>query len=120
MHEDSLKEIQKEWHGSLKAYLIGFILSLLLTSCSFLLVINKVLTGTSLIVAIVSLALIQALVQLLFFLHIGQEEKPKWESMAFYFMLIVLFIICFGSLWIMFDLDDRMMSNMPAMEMSHD
>lgn len=120
MHEDSLKSIQKEWHGSLQGYILGFILSLLLTSCSFLLVINKTLPRNFLIMAVVSLAFIQAIVQLLFFLHIGQEEKPRWESRAFYFMLAVLLIISFGSLWIMFDLDDRMMSDMPTMEMSHD
>ena len=33
--ELSLKEIQKEWHGTLKSYVIGFIASLLLTALFF-------------------------------------------------------------------------------------
>jgi cytochrome o ubiquinol oxidase operon protein cyoD len=56
-------------------------------------------------------------VQLRFFLHLGQEAKPRWETMIFYFMVLVLLIIALGSLWIMHDLEERVMSNM---EMTHD
>ncbi|MBA2727733.1 MAG: cytochrome o ubiquinol oxidase subunit IV [Parachlamydiaceae bacterium] len=110
--ELSLSEIKKEWHGSLKAYVIGFIASLVLTGISFILVITKQLTGTALVYAIVALALIQAIFQLLFFMHLGQEAKPRWESIVFYFMVLVLLIIALGSLWIMNDLNDRVMLNM--------
>jgi cytochrome o ubiquinol oxidase subunit IV len=108
----SLKEMKKEWHGSLKSYVIGFILALLLTGASFGLVIFKVFSGELLIYAITALALVQAVIQLLFFLHLGQEAKPRWETVIFYFMVLVLFIIAGGSLWIMKDLNDRVMSNM--------
>lgn len=116
-HELSLSEIKKEWHGTWKAYGIGFASSIFLTVASFLLVLTKVLSGSSLVYAIVSLALIQAIVQLLFFMHFGQEAKPRWESVVFYFMVLVLLIIAVGSLWIMHDLNDRVMS---GMEMTHD
>lgn len=118
-HDLSLKETQKEWHGNLKSYLIGFTLSLLLTSASFLLVITKLLSGISLIYALIGLAIVQAIVQLIFFLHIGQEAKPRWETITFCFTVLVLLIIIIGSLWIMHDLDDRVMSNMTE-EMFHD
>lgn len=113
--ELSLNEIKKEWHGSLKSYVIGFIASLLLTLVSFSLVITKAISGAYLIYAILGLALIQAVCQLLFFLHVGTEDKPRWESMVFYFMILVLFIIVLGSLWIMYDLNDRVMSGMQGM-----
>jgi cytochrome o ubiquinol oxidase operon protein cyoD len=120
MSEDlSLKETQKEWHGTLKSYVIGFIASILLTAASFSLVIMKLLSEHLLMYTIVSLALVQAIFQLLFFLHVGQEAKPRWETLVFYFMLLVLFIIAIGSLWIMHDLNNRVMSNM-TMEMPHD
>lgn len=116
MHDNlTLNEIQKEWHGSLKAYIIGFIGSILLTVASFLLVLTKTLSGKALVYTIVTLALIQAIIQLLFFLHVGQEEKPQWETVVFCFMVLVLFIVAGGSLWIMSDLDDRVMSDMPSM-----
>jgi cytochrome o ubiquinol oxidase operon protein cyoD len=118
-HDLSLKEIQKEWHGTYKAYAIGFIASLLLTSASFLLVLTEALTGRSLVFTIVALAMVQAIFQLLFFLHVGQEAKPRWETVIFGFMLLLLLIIAVGSLWVMNDLNDRVMMDM-GKEMVHD
>lgn len=117
--ELSLKEIQKEWHGSLKAYVIGFIASLILTATSFFLVHTRLLPEQYLVHTIVGLAVAQAIIQLLFFLHVGQEAKPRWETLVFYFMVLILLIIAIGSLWIMWDLNERTMSGMP-MEMPHD
>ena len=108
--ELSLKEIKKEWHGTLKSYVIGFITSILLTAASFYVVSTRFLSGQFLIYTIIAMALIQAIVQLLFFLHVGQEAKPRWETLVFYFMVMVLIIISIGSLWIMYDLNDRVMS----------
>ena len=115
----SLKEMKKEWHGSVKAYAIGFTASLLLTSASFLLVITNTLTGRTLEWTLVALAMAQAVFQLLFFLHVGQEAKPKWETVVFAFMLLLLSIVAVGSLWVMDDLKERVMSDM-TMEMPHD
>ncbi|MBA2367667.1 MAG: cytochrome o ubiquinol oxidase subunit IV [Candidatus Protochlamydia sp.] len=109
--EISLAQIQKEWHGTLKSYLIGFSASLLLTLASFFLVITRYLSGKSLIYAVIGLAFAQAICQLKFFLHLGQEAKPRWESLIFYFMILILLIIVLGSLWIMHDLNERMMSH---------
>jgi cytochrome o ubiquinol oxidase subunit IV len=109
MHDLSFNEIKKEYHGTLKAYMIGFFASLILTLASFSLVHFKVLTGRTLLLTITSLALVQAIFQLLFFLHLGREAKPRWETVTFYFMLSLLLIICIGSLFIMWNLNDRMM-----------
>jgi cytochrome o ubiquinol oxidase operon protein cyoD len=118
MNQDlSLQEIKKEWHGSLKSYAIGFIISFLLTSASFLIVVFNVLSGKNLVFTLVYLALVQAFVQLRFFLHLGQEAKPRWETMIFFFMFVILLIIVGGSLWIMQDLNDRMMIDMSGMNM---
>ena len=112
-HDLSLNEIQKEWHGTLKSYIIGFLASFLLTAVSFSLVITKLLSGQTLIYTIIGLATLQAIVQLLFFLHVGQEEaKPRWASIAFCFTVLILLIVVIGSLWIMYDLNDRMMPGM--------
>ncbi len=115
MHELSLKETKKEWHGTLKGYLIGFIACLVLTGASFLLVLNRPFSEAVLVYLLAALALVQAIFQLLCFLHLGQEDKPRWESFTFYFMVVALIIIAVGSLWIMFDLNYRVMGGM-----SHD
>jgi cytochrome o ubiquinol oxidase operon protein cyoD len=113
MHEElSLSEIKKEWHGSIRSYEIGFIASLLLTTLAFLLVLSKALTGPPLVYSLIGLALTQAIIQMLFFLHLGQEARPRWETMVFLFMVLLLLIIVLGSLWIMYDLNDRVMSGM--------
>jgi len=119
----SLKEAFKEWHGSYKSYFIGFTASTILTIISFSLVLVSGLTGAALAYSVTTLAVIQAAFQVIFFLHVGQEAKPRWETLVFYFMLLVLFIIAIGSLWIMYDLDERVMSGMDAnmmKEMHHD
>lgn len=115
----NLKDTRKEWHGTVKGYIIGFLGSLILTGTSFLLVIYKTFEQQTLIYTIVGLALIQAIIQLIFFLHLGKEPKPRLESQVFYFMLTLLIIIVLGTLWIMYDLDKRTMINM-SKEMTHD
>jgi cytochrome o ubiquinol oxidase operon protein cyoD len=60
----------------------------------------------------VALAFIQAIVQLLLLLHVGQEAHPRWETMVFYFMVVVLLIVALGTLWIMYDLNNRVMMDM--------
>jgi cytochrome o ubiquinol oxidase operon protein cyoD len=105
----SLQEIKKEWRGSLRVYLIGYTLSLLLTIVSFGLVVTQMLSGSRLVYTLIGLALTQAAVQLIFFLHVGQEAKPRWETLVFFFMLLVLLIVVIGSLWIISDLNVRTM-----------
>lgn len=111
--ELSLNQMKKEWHGTLQSYVIGLIGSFVLTSISFLLVIGKFFSGNTLVFTIVGLALVQAAWQLIFFLHLGQEAKPKWETLIFCFMFLVLLIIAVGSLWVMYDLENRVMMEMP-------
>lgn len=119
MSELSLAQIKKEWHGSLKAYVIGFAACLLLTTTAFALVVTETLSGSTLVNTLVALALVQALFQLVFFLHVGQEAKPRWETLTFILMFVILLIIAIGSLWIMNDLNERMMPDMKEM-MKHD
>lgn len=95
--------------GTLRSYVIGFTLSILLTLAAYSVVVQKLLSGWTIIAAVVGLAILQLLVQLLFFLHLGRETKPRWNVMVFLFMLLVLIIIVFGTLWIMHNLNYHMM-----------
>jgi len=47
------------------------------------------------------LALVQLVVQLVLFLHVGQEEKPRFNLLALSFGLITVVILVGGTLWIM-------------------
>jgi cytochrome o ubiquinol oxidase operon protein cyoD len=92
----------------LASYIIGFVLSVLLTITAYISVANHVLAGWAAIAVIVGLAVTQLLVQLLFFLHLGRESKPRYQFVIFLFMLLVLGILVIGSLWIMHNLDYHM------------
>ena len=94
-----------------KAYTVGFIVALLLTNAAFIIVQSNALVGTALIVALAGLAILQLWAQLHFFLHLGQESKPRWNLIMFLFAVIVVVILVFGSLWIMNNLGYH---NMPA------
>lgn len=103
---------KKVERGSVKSYSLGLLLCLLLTLAAYSLVVKHLLTGPTLIFAVIGLALLQAIVQLLLFLHVGDEPKPYWNLMVFLFMLLVVVILVFGSLWIMYNLDYRTMGMM--------
>jgi cytochrome o ubiquinol oxidase operon protein cyoD len=95
------------------AYSAGLISSIILTITAYLLVVSDSLrerwSPALVAIALSILAVIQLIVQLLFFLHLNEESKPRWKLMSFIFAFIILGIIVFGSLWIMFDMNSRMM-----------
>lgn len=94
--------------GTLSSYLLGFVLSLLLTGTAYIVVTRHLFDGAGLVLVVIVLALVQALTQLLLFLHLGQETKPRWKLGVFLFMLLVLIILVGGSLWIMQNLNYNM------------
>ena len=104
-----------EEQGTVKFYLLGFILCVVLTLAAYFFVAEHIFSGWTLIFIILGLGVIQMAVQLLFFMHLGGEKNPHWNLLMFYFMLMVLVIIVFGSLWIMYNLNYR---EMPPMDMS--
>lgn len=98
----------------LKAYIHGFLWSLALTLAAYYCVELRLLQGFTLILTIVGLGVVQAIFQLIYFLHLGEESKPKWNALIFFFMLTILLILVIGSLWIMYHLNYR---EMPPMDM---
>ncbi len=106
-----MSDTEQRWQGTLRSYLTGFGLSIVCTVIAYLLVVKHLLSGTLLASAIFGLGIAQALVQLLFFLHLGKESKPRWNMVVFLFMVLILAIIVLGSLWIMNNLNDRVMPN---------
>ena len=95
-------------HGSLASYTTGFVLSLALSVLAYFLVSRQILTGAALIASIIVLALVQLLVQLTFFLHLGKESNPRWNLVVFLFSLLIVIILVGGSLWIMKNLNYHM------------
>lgn len=97
-------------HISFGGYVIGFVSSLVLTLAAYTLVSHRSLMGNGLIAAILVLATVQLVIQLIFFLHLGRESKPQWNLVFFSFMFLVVGILVIGSVWIMDHLNYNTMS----------
>jgi cytochrome o ubiquinol oxidase operon protein cyoD len=94
----------------LRSYILGFISSIVLTLASYFLVVNQSLNRTTLIAIILVLALVQFTLQLVYFLHLGTERKPRWKFLVFTFMVSVVLILVIGSIWIMDNLNYHMLT----------
>jgi cytochrome o ubiquinol oxidase operon protein cyoD len=90
-------------------YIAGFLLALVLTGIPFGLVVAGLLPRFTTLVVIALLAVVQVLVHLRFFLHLDLKETPRQNLLALAFAAVLIFIMVGGSLWIMLDLDARMM-----------
>ena len=101
--------------GSLRAYITGFISSVVLTLTAFTFVYihtssdHETFSHHFLIPLVIVLAVIQFAVQLRFFLHVSRESSQRWNLAALVLALIVVLIVVVGSLWIMSNLNYRMM-----------
>ena len=104
-------EIHGAGHGTLASYIVGFILSILLTIIPYAIVVHHLLVGDMIVIAIVVLGVIQLLVQLIFFLHLSSHPSQRWNVITFAFITLILVILVSGSLWIMWNLNYNMMEH---------
>jgi cytochrome o ubiquinol oxidase subunit IV len=91
------------------SYLIGYGLALALTAIPFAIVAFGLMAAGPALVVIAILAVLQVLVHLYFFLHFKPGVTPRENVLALGFAIVLIFIMIGGSLWIMFDLNHRMM-----------
>jgi len=93
------------------SYVVGFILSIVTTVLAYYLVVNEVWPKEMLIYVVMGIAVVQLVVQLVFFLHLGRGSR--WKLLTFWFALLVVLVVVVGSLWIMHNLDYNMMNMSP-------
>lgn len=103
-----------DYRKTLAFYVSGFVLSLVLTLVAYYVAVNHTFMDLKLIIVLVELAILQFFVQLYFFLHFGSEGRPRWRLLTLVFMMVFVLIVVLGSIWIMHNLNYRMMP------MSHD
>ena len=93
------------------SYVIGFVLSVVTTLVAYFLVVSNGLPKQLLIYVVLAIAVIQLIVQVVFFLHIGQGSR--WKLATFVFTLFVVILVVVGSVWIMDNLNYNMMTMTP-------
>ncbi|WP_322011695.1 cytochrome o ubiquinol oxidase subunit IV [Paraburkholderia sp. J12] len=109
-------------HGSLKSYLIGTVLSLVLTLASFGVVMFHIGSPEVGLAAIVVLCVAQLVVQLGYFLHIGSARSQRSNTGIFVCTAFLIAVIVGLSLWVMRNANDNMMPTQLSVEhaMAHD
>jgi len=101
-------------HGSLRSYIIGFVLSLVLTIIPYYMVTRGNGTGRTLLLLILGLAIVQMFVQIFFFLHLGRGPKPLYNIVFFAGTAGLIVMVIGASLLIM----DNLYRNMSPAEVT--
>lgn len=97
------------WNTSVKPVVIGFVLSAFCTIGAYLIVAEQMYRPWIYLVIVAGLGFVQTLFHMIFFFHLGVEQKPRWNLVMFLFMVLVVVIVVGGSLWIMNNLNEYMM-----------
>nr|WP_273759910.1 cytochrome o ubiquinol oxidase subunit IV [Bartonella sp. ML70XJBT.G] len=105
--------MQNETHGpSTGSYLIGFILAIFFTLGSFIPVMYGMMESWAIstkVAYLIGMAIIQIIVQVVFFLHLNSGPDAKWNLSALWFAAICVLIIIGGTWWAISHLNYNMM-----------
>lgn len=94
--------------GNLKSYIMGFVISLILTLTAFFVVTDHSFNTSTKLIAIIVLAFTQLVTQLICFLHLHKNWRSSWNLLFFVSMFGIIVIVVLGSLWIMNHLNYNM------------
>ena len=97
-------------HGTVRSYVTGFVLSVVLTVIPFWLVMADVF-GNAMVTAILVLefGIAQIFVHMHYFLHMNTKSEGGWTMMALIFTTVLVLITLIGSTWVMYHLNAHMM-----------
>ena len=108
-HHDDHHHGDDHDHGSFKSYMIGFLLSVVLTAIPFWLVMTGALPAATTGLIITAFAVVQIVVHMVFFLHMNHKSEGGWNMLALIFTIVVVVIAVAGSVWVMYHLNTNMM-----------
>lgn len=110
-HDSSLAHLDNHdpAHGTPGGYVTGMALSLLLTFASFGAVMTHVVSKGVGLATIVVLCVVQLVVQLVYFLHIGTSRDQRANTGIFICTAFLIAVIVGLSLWVMHNANVNMM-----------
>lgn len=114
-HESNVDSDTGASYGSYQSYVIGFALSITFTLISFYLVAFAAQPPKTLYLIVGLLAVFQFLVQVVFFLHLNPRSNASWNLISFLFTILMAIVLVVGSMWIMYNLYEKMGMNAMAM-----
>jgi cytochrome o ubiquinol oxidase operon protein cyoD len=95
---------------AVRGYLLGLALAILLTIASFWAAQTHLIYGPGVPIALVTLAIAQMGIHLVFFLHITTAPDNTNNVLALAFGVLIVFVLVFGTVWVMFHMNQNMMS----------
>ena len=97
-------------HSTFSGYMLGFVLSVMLTAIPFWLVMSGTLPSKQITaLVIMAFAVVQIVVHMIYFLHMSPKSENGWSMMALIFTIVMVVIALSGSLWVMNHLNSNMM-----------
>jgi len=97
-------------HSTFSGYMLGFVLSVVLTAIPFWLVMSGTLPSKQITaLVIMAFAVVQIVVHMIYFLHMSPRSENGWTMMALIFTIVMVVIALSGSLWVMNHLNSNMM-----------
>lgn len=108
MSETPQRAAAKQEHGTMRSYVVGFLLSLTCTLIPYYLVVNQTVLGDTLLATILGFAVAQMIIQITFFLHMGRGPKPNWNLFFFVATVGVILMVVIGSVVIINNLHYNM------------
>jgi cytochrome o ubiquinol oxidase operon protein cyoD len=110
----------KHEHGTIQNYVIGYSLSLVFTLIPYFLVVNQTVKGVALLGTILTFAVLQMIIQVLFFLHLGRERGPRWQTKFLLGTVGGIFVVTVGTTWIMYHLHENMTPTEAELKLAQD
>lgn len=101
----------------LRGYLIGLALAALLTAASFWALDEKVIYGPGIVMALIVFGLAQVGVHLVFFLHLTTSPDNTNNALALAFGVLIVSLVFFGSIWVMYHMNQNVIPAQTLMQM---
>jgi len=97
-------------HSTLSGYMVGFVLSVILTAIPFWLVMGKVIADKGTLALVLgAFAVAQVLVHMVCFLHMNSKIEGGWTLLSTLFTVVFVAVGIAGTLWVMFHMNANMM-----------
>jgi cytochrome o ubiquinol oxidase operon protein cyoD len=103
--------------AELRGYIIGLVLAAALTAASFWSLHEHVIYGPGIVMALIVLGLAQVGVHLVFFLHLTTAPDNTNNALALAFGVLIVSLIFFGSIWVMYHMNQNMIPHQTLMRM---
>lgn len=101
-------------HSTFSGYMVGFVLSIILTAIPFWLVMSGSIAHRATgVLMLGGFAVVQILVHMVFFLHMNGKLERGWTLLSTLFTIVFVAVGMAGTLWVMFHMNNNMMPSHP-------